>query len=82
VVRVVQQARRDSGLDVSDRIELVLDGPSAVLDAVRTHEEFVAGEVLAVSVAYTDVPDPTLAGAVAAPGGAAAEVRVLVTRTP
>jgi isoleucyl-tRNA synthetase len=81
VVRVVQQARRDSGLDVSDRIELVLDGPSAVLDAVRTHEEFVAGEVLAVSVAYTDVPDPTLAGAVAAPDGAAAEVRVLVTRT-
>jgi isoleucyl-tRNA synthetase len=82
VVRVVQQARRDAGLDVSDRIELALDGPSAVLDAVRAHEEFVAGEVLGVSVAYTDVADPTLAGPVAAPDGAAAEVRVLVTRTP
>jgi hypothetical protein len=33
-------------------------------------------------VAYTGVADPTLAGPVAAPDGAAAEVRVLVTRTP
>ena len=56
VVRVVQQARRDAGLDVSDRVTLTLDGPDAVLDAVRAHEAFVAGEVLATAVAYAPVP--------------------------
>ncbi|HEX6257156.1 MAG TPA: isoleucine--tRNA ligase [Euzebyales bacterium] len=52
VVRVVQQARRDAGLNVSDRIELHVDGDDAVVDAVREHEAFVAGEVLAATVAY------------------------------
>jgi isoleucyl-tRNA synthetase len=85
VVRVVQQARRDAGLDVADRIELTVDGPAAVLDAVRAHEAFVAGEVLAVSVAYgagTDgtAPEPTLRGTVAAPDGTSAEIAALVTR--
>ena len=81
VVRVVQQARRDAGLDVSDRVALALDGPAAVLDAVRAHESFVAGEVLASSVTYAEVTEPTLAGAVAAPDGASVQVRVLVSRT-
>jgi isoleucyl-tRNA synthetase len=52
VVRVVQQARRDAGFDISDRITLMLDAPDAVTDAVRTHETFVIGEVLADTVAY------------------------------
>ncbi|WP_433294991.1 isoleucine--tRNA ligase [Pseudonocardia sp. CA-142604] len=81
VVRVVQQARRDAGLDVSDRVALTLDGPAAVLDAVRAHESFVAGEVLASSVTYAEVAEPTLAGAVAAPDGASVQVRALVSRT-
>ncbi|HYH31121.1 MAG TPA: DUF5915 domain-containing protein, partial [Pseudonocardia sp.] len=81
VVRVVQQARRDAGLDVADRIALTLDGPPSVLDAVRTHETFVAGEVLAVSVVYAPVAEATLRGTVAAPDGASTEVTVAVTRT-
>ena len=80
VVRAVQQARRDAGLDVSDRIDLVLDGPEPVLDAVRTHEKFVSGEVLATSVSYAAVPEPTSTGSVTAPDSAAAEVGVHVTR--
>jgi isoleucyl-tRNA synthetase len=80
VVRVVQQARRDAGLDVADRIALTLDGPAAVLDAVRAHEPFVAGEVLAVSVTYAPVPEPTLRGTIAAPDGKSAELAALVTR--
>jgi isoleucyl-tRNA synthetase len=80
VVRVVQQARRDAGLDVADRIALTLDGPAAVLDAVRAHEAFVAGEVLATSVAYTEVTDATLRGGVATPDGASAEIAALVAR--
>ena len=80
VVRLVQQARRDAGFDVSDRITLTLDGPAAVLDAVRTHQEFLAGEVLALAVGYAEVLAPTLVGSVAAPDGASADVRVLVAR--
>jgi isoleucyl-tRNA synthetase len=76
VVRLVQQARRDAGLDVSDRITLILDAPEPVVDAVTEHETFVAGEVLATSVAYGAVPEPTLVGAVSD----GHEVRVLVTR--
>ncbi|MGQ0575183.1 MAG: isoleucine--tRNA ligase [Pseudonocardia sp.] len=75
VVRLVQQARRDAGLDVSDRIVLVVDAPDAVLAALRTHEEFVAGEVLATSVVHAAVTEPTLVGTVAD----GSEVRVQVT---
>ncbi len=80
VVRVVQQARRGAGLDVSDRITLALDAPTDVLDAVRAHEAFVAGEVLATAVGYEPVAEPTSTGAVTAPDGAAARVAVLVSR--
>ena len=55
VVRPVQQARRDAGLVVTDRIRLRLDGDPGVLDAVRAHEAHVAGQVLAVEIALGDV---------------------------
>ncbi len=79
-VRLVQQARRDAGLDVSDRIRLTLHAAAPVLDAVRAHREFLAGEVLASSVDLAEVGSPTLVGSVADPAGAAADVRVLVER--
>ncbi|HEX5813171.1 MAG TPA: isoleucine--tRNA ligase, partial [Pseudonocardia sp.] len=77
VVRLVQQARRDAGLEVSDRITLTLDAPEPVVDAVREHETFVAGEVLATSVDYAPAPEPTLVGTVSD----GHEVRVLVRPT-
>ncbi|MFL5870484.1 MAG: isoleucine--tRNA ligase, partial [Solirubrobacterales bacterium] len=52
VVHAVQAARRDAGLDVSDRIELALGGDDALLDAARAHEAYVTGETLAVSISY------------------------------
>ena len=52
LVRSVQQARREAGLDVSDRIALTVSGPDDVLAAARTHEQLVAGETLATSVGY------------------------------
>ncbi|HET6504237.1 MAG TPA: isoleucine--tRNA ligase [Amycolatopsis sp.] len=50
VVRVVQQARREAGFDVADRIELVVDAPAEVVSAIRSHAEFIAAETLANSV--------------------------------
>ena len=80
VVRAVQQARRDAGLDVSDRIALTLDAPAPVLDAVRTHEAFVAGEVLATSVAYAEVAEPVSTGAVLDGAGKSAQVKVALNK--
>jgi isoleucyl-tRNA synthetase len=57
LVRVAQQARRQAGLDVTDRIVLTVDAPEAVLAAVREHEPFVASEVLARRVDYGPLPD-------------------------
>jgi len=50
IVRVVQQERKNSGLDVSDRISLTLDGDEAVASALEVHAEMIAGETLATSV--------------------------------
>ncbi len=49
LVRAVQQARRDAGLDVVDRISLGIGGSDAVLAAARTHESLIAKETLATS---------------------------------
>jgi isoleucyl-tRNA synthetase len=50
VVRLVQQARRDAGLDVSDRIALVIGADPPTAAAVRAHEEFIKAETLATSL--------------------------------
>ncbi|MGH8792813.1 MAG: isoleucine--tRNA ligase [Stackebrandtia sp.] len=52
VVRVVQQARKDAGLKVTDRIALRLDAPAEVTAAVETHRQFVAGETLAETLEF------------------------------
>jgi isoleucyl-tRNA synthetase len=52
VVHAVQAARKDAGLEVSDRISLRLGGADPVVEAARAHEEYVTGETLATSIAY------------------------------
>ncbi|HEX2387985.1 MAG TPA: isoleucine--tRNA ligase [Solirubrobacterales bacterium] len=59
VVRAVQNARKQSGLEISDRIDLVLDGDSELLDAARAHADYVTGETLATSIAYGADGDAT-----------------------
>jgi isoleucyl-tRNA synthetase len=61
VVHAVQQCRRDSGLEITDRIALVLGGSEELLDAARAHEPYLAGETLATSVAYGAARDDWLA---------------------
>jgi isoleucyl-tRNA synthetase len=51
VIRAVQQARKDAGLHISDRIDLWLSSTDeTVEDAVRTHQSMISSEVLAVSL--------------------------------
>src|SRR4029078_5728057 len=49
-IHQVQTLRRDAGLDVTDRIDLVIDGPSDAIDALRAREDDVADELLAENV--------------------------------
>jgi isoleucyl-tRNA synthetase len=49
VIHAIQAARKDAGLNVSDRIELAVDGDDELLAASREHERAIAGEVLATS---------------------------------
>jgi isoleucyl-tRNA synthetase len=50
VVHAVQNARKGAGLAVEDRIELTLSGDLGLLEAVRDHADYVAGETLATSL--------------------------------
>ena len=52
IVHAVQNARKEAGLEITDRIELALGGDEELLAAARAHEAYLAGEVLATSVAY------------------------------
>ncbi|GAB1690029.1 isoleucine--tRNA ligase [Krasilnikovia sp. M28-CT-15] len=58
VIRVVQQARRDADLDVSDRISLTVAAAAEVEAAVDRHRAFVADETLATSLSF-GVLDPS-----------------------
>ncbi|WP_232678183.1 isoleucine--tRNA ligase [Nocardioides sp. R-C-SC26] len=51
LVRAVQQARRDAGLEVSDRIALTITGDDAVRAAAETHRDLICTETLASSLA-------------------------------
>jgi isoleucyl-tRNA synthetase len=55
IVHAVQNARKEAGLDITDRIELSLGGDQELLEAARKHQPYLAGEVLATSVAYDAV---------------------------
>ncbi len=52
VVRAVQNARKDAGLEITDRIDLRLGGDEVLLAAARGHEAYVTGETLATSIEY------------------------------
>ena len=77
VVRAIQQARRDLGFDVSDRIALVVGAAAPVAEAVRAHADFIAGETLATSLAVVDAGDVTAAPQPVGDGG---EVRIALSR--
>ena len=50
LVRSIQQARRDAGLQVSDRIKLTVEASDEWLEALDHHQTFVTAETLAINV--------------------------------
>ncbi|MBC2638536.1 MULTISPECIES: isoleucine--tRNA ligase [unclassified Rhodococcus (in: high G+C Gram-positive bacteria)] len=55
-IRELQDARRAAGLEVSDRITVVLDVPAERRDWALAHRELIAGEILAVELELADAP--------------------------
>jgi len=77
VVRIVQRARRDAKLAVTDRITLTIGADGAMAEALRTHREFIAGETLAAELSVRPAAEVDASPQPAGDGGA---VAVRVTR--
>ncbi|WP_394194024.1 isoleucine--tRNA ligase [Microbacterium foliorum] len=68
-IRVVQEARKNADLDVSDRIVLALNVGPADAEALQAHADLIAGETLAIAFAVQATDDmDTLVQEVASPG--------------
>ena len=50
LIRSIQQTRKDSGLDVSDRIKLTVLADPSVLKAIAAHEELIKSETLTLEL--------------------------------
>ena len=62
MVRAVQQARKDAGLQVSDRIRTTITDTAEVVAAVQENRELVSGETLSVELELLETPDPEQSG--------------------
>ena len=51
------QARRDGGLEATDRMRLALAAPPAVLAAAEAHRELIMAETLAVELEVVEGPE-------------------------
>jgi len=79
VVRLVQSARRDAGLRLSDRIRLVVELPADYAEAAREHSAYVSAETLASELHFGAVPPGMSVHESELDGGVA---RVGVARVP
>ena len=58
LVSVVQRARKAAGLQVSDRIDLAVQGDEPVLRAVAAHRGYISGETLAGTLVFPAPDEP------------------------
>jgi isoleucyl-tRNA synthetase len=56
-IRELQELRKSTGLDVSDRISVLMSVPPQRADWARTHRDLIAGEILATSFEFAE-PTP------------------------
>lgn len=57
VIRFVQETRKGSGLEVSDRISLQWSATGDLAEAIRAHQQLIADEVLATSIGEGEAAD-------------------------
>ena len=54
-VRAIQEARKNQNLVVTDRIQVIVDAPDNIQQAIKTHLPYIAEQVLAVSIDLKDI---------------------------
>ncbi|MBX3463916.1 MAG: isoleucine--tRNA ligase [Planctomycetes bacterium] len=79
-VRLVQQARKDAGLHVSDRIVLWIDADAATAATLRAHEGYLREQVLATEVRFAPPPADAFAAEGKVGSGEGAAVRLAVAK--
>ena len=57
MVRMIQQARKDANLNVSDRIALTLNAAENVAAAVKAHETYICEQTLTTAIHYGEPKD-------------------------
>jgi isoleucyl-tRNA synthetase len=55
-VRRLQDFRKDSGLDISDRIRVYLQPSPLLKEAIQRHSDYITGETLAVELNFAPPP--------------------------
>ncbi len=53
LIRAIQQLRKDTGLEVTDRVVIGIQGPQRIIHAVESHREFLMDETLCVRLDYS-----------------------------
>jgi isoleucyl-tRNA synthetase len=56
-IRELQELRKSTGLDVSDRISVVMSVPAQRADWAKTHRDLIAGEILATRFEFGEPTD-------------------------
>ena len=76
----MQQARREAGLDVSDRISLAVAGTPAARAALAAHQQLIASETLATTLDLVEATaldgDPLASEPTAVGDGESVRIRV------
>ena len=57
IVRRVQDYRKQSGLDIADRIQLYLAISAGLEPALRLHRDYIMSETLAVELVQGELPE-------------------------
>ncbi|ORV87420.1 isoleucine--tRNA ligase [Mycolicibacterium iranicum] len=61
-IRELQELRKSTGLEVSDRISVVMSVPAPQQQWAQTHQQLIAGEILATSFEFGEPADGTEIG--------------------
>jgi isoleucyl-tRNA synthetase len=58
LVRMIQQARKDAGFNVADRIHLGITAPDAVAQAMNAHKDYIMEQTLCMDIVEQPLQNP------------------------